>query len=274
MKGFRKVTNRAIPVLLGCLLKTSFPAYATEHPLLTPTEAYNWSEIMNVPANSTLEGNQVLHLNGKNKYYKTDPKAVNIVNHYFKNAKALDSDADVLHYASAAVTIKSGYYLEMGVGTGSTANFLATLNPTRKVYGFDSFEGLPTDWDTGDNVLKAGTFGLKRKEAKIPVLKNVVVYKGFFKEVLPTFKQQVLKDNPIALLHIDSDTYDSAKDALTILEKNIKPGTVIVFDEFYNYPNFDQHEWKAFQEFIAEHHLQVEYIAYNKMHEQAVVKIL
>lgn len=274
MKGFLKVANRVIPFLLGCLLTASVPIYASEHPLLTPTEVYNWSEIMEIPAGSSIEGNQILHFSSKNKHYKTDPKAASIVNQYFKHAKALDSDADVLHFASGAVTIKSGFYLEMGVGTGTTVNFLATLNPTRKIYGFDSFEGLPTDWDTGDKVLKAGTFGLKQKEAKIPVLKNVVVYKGLFKQILPTFKQQVLKDNAIALLHIDSDTYDSAKDALTILQENIKPGTIIVFDEFYNYPNFDQHEWKAFQEFMTEHHLHAEYIAFNKMHEQVVVRIV
>jgi hypothetical protein len=267
------MTRHRLSALLLSSLLLSTSAAAIEYPLLRPSETYNWADIMDVPK-ATFEGHQVLHLSAKNKAYKDDPKAVAIVNQYFKNAKVLDADADVLHYASDAVTIKGGYYLEMGVGTGCTVNFLATLNPTKKIYGFDSFEGLPTDWDQGDKVLKAGTFGLKQKQAKIPVLKNVVIYKGFFKQVLPNFKMQVLKNNPIALLHIDSDTYESAKDVLNVLANNIKPGTVIVFDEFYNYPNFDKHEWRAFQEFVAANKLNIEYIAYNKMHEQVAVRVL
>ena len=28
------------------------------------------------------------------------------------------------------------------------------------------------------------------------------------------------------------------------------PGTIILFDEYFNYPNWEQHEFKAFQEFV------------------------
>jgi hypothetical protein len=272
-KEVLNMTMRSLSVALSCLLTFSLSTQASEHPLLMPFEPYNWSDIMEVP-NLTHEGNQILHFSGKNKPYKDNDKAVSVVDAYFKNAKAFDADADVLRFASDAVSIKGGYYIEMGVGTGRSVNFLAALNPTKKVYGFDSFEGLPTDWDKGDKVLKAGMFGLKSKDAKIPLVKNVVVYKGLFKEVLPKFKNQVLKENAIALLHIDSDTYQSAKDTLIALGDNIMPGTVIVFDEFYNYPNYEKHEWKAFQEFIQERHLNVEYIAYNKMHEQVAIKIV
>ncbi|MBS0286610.1 MAG: class I SAM-dependent methyltransferase [Proteobacteria bacterium] len=260
-------------VLALSVLMTSLVTHAAEYPLLTPADHYNWTDVMEVPV-GTFEGNQVLHFTGKNKPYKNDPKAAHVVTQYFKGAKELDADADVLRFASDEVSITGGYYIELGVGTGRTINFLAALNPTKKVYGFDSFEGLPTDWDKGDKIFKAGMFGLKRKDAKIPLVKNVIVYKGLFKEILPKFKNQVLKNNAIALLHIDSDTYQSAKDSLNLLADNIQPGTVIVFDEFYNYPRFEEHEWKAFQEFIQERKLNVQYIAYNKMHEQVAIKII
>ncbi len=264
---------RSFRVIASCLFVLSLSTQAAEYPLLTPTNPYDWSEIMEVPA-LTHEGHQILHFSGKNKSYKNDVKATAVVNEYFKDAQGLEADAEVLRYASDAVSITGGYYIEMGVGTGRSVNFIAALNPTKKVYGFDSFEGLPTDWDKGDKVFKAGTFGLKHKDAKIPLVKNVVMYKGLFKEVLPKFKHQVLKDHAIALLHIDSDTYQSAKDTLAALSENIMPGTVIVFDEFYNYPKFEEHEWRAFQEFVKERHLKVQYIAYNKMHEQVAVKIV
>ena len=47
-----------------------------------------------------------------------------------------------------------------------------------------------------------------------------------------------------------------------------------MFDELYNYPSFDKHEWKAFQAFLKEKNLDAEYIAFNQNHEQVAVKII
>jgi hypothetical protein len=49
---------------------------------------------------------------------------------------------------------------------------------------------------------------------------------------------------------------------------------VIVFDELYNYPNYAQHEWKAFQEFLHRTGYECEYLAYNVNHEQVAVRII
>ena len=65
-----------------------------------------------------------------------------------------------------------------------------------------------------------------------------------------------------AFIHIDSDLYSSAKTVLTLLQKQIVSGTVIVFDEYFNYPNWQQHEFRAFQEFVRDCDIHYEYIAY------------
>ena len=44
----------------------------------------------------------------------------------------------------------------------------------------------------------------------------------------------------------------------------IGPGTVIVFNEYFNYPGWQTHEFKAFQEFIAERSLSYRYLCFNK----------
>ena len=90
-----------------------------------------------------------------------------------------------------------------------------------------------------------------------------------FHDTLPQFKEQVLKSNPIAFLHIDCDIYASAKEIFD----HIVPGTVIVFDEFYNYPGAEEHEFKAFQEFLDRTGKKPVYLAYNQYFEQAVVQI-
>ena len=54
----------------------------------------------------------------------------------------------------------------------------------------------------------------------------------------------------MAFLHVDCDLYSSASFVLTQLKDRIQPGTVIVFDEYFNYPGWRKHEHRAFVEFI------------------------
>src|SRR5215472_10803139 len=42
-----------------------------------------------------------------------------------------------------------GCICEFGVWSGHTLRLLADAAPTRQVHGFDSFEGLPSDWRAG-----------------------------------------------------------------------------------------------------------------------------
>jgi hypothetical protein len=53
----------------------------------------------------------------------------------------------------------------------------------------------------------------------------------------------------------------------------VVPGSVIVFDEYFDYPGWEQHEFRAFAEFVARARLTYEYLAYNRLHEQVAVRI-
>jgi len=235
---------------------------------------YDWSQVLQIPPGAGQhEGLQIFHFKSTNKRYTNDPEAKSFVEKYLKKAKRLKSDAGVLKYASQKVTLAKGVYLEMGVCTGKTINFIAGLNPHQVIYGFDSFEGLPEDWVRKDKTFAKGTFAFKEGTTIPPVLHNVRLTKGLFKDVLPTFKDS-LNGMPIAFLHIDCDIYSSTKDILDTLGNNIIPGTIIVFDELYNYPGFENHEWKALQEFLKKKNLGIEFLAFNVNHEQVAVKIL
>jgi hypothetical protein len=102
-------------------------------------------------------------------------------------------------------------------------------------------------------------------------LLNVELRQGWFSETLPKFLE--LHDEPIAFLHIDCDIYESAAPGLDLLGPKMVDKTIILFDEFYNYPNFRNHELKAFEEFLEKYAFQAEYIAYNAFHEQVAVRI-
>ena len=75
-------------------------------------------------------------------------------------------------------------------------------------------------------------------------------------------------------MHMDADLYSSTKTVFDILGDRVVPGTVIVFDEFFNYPGWREGEYKAFQEFVATRRLEFTYIGYCRYDEQVAVKIL
>lgn len=179
-------------------------------------------------------------------------------------AVGVRSEREVLEYALRGIG-GSGHILEFGVYRGGSIRHIARTVPNRTIDGFDSFDGLPEDW-TGVNVPK-GTFS--RLGASPRVSPWVRLHRGWFKETLPAWLRQ--HPGPADFIHIDSDLYSSARTVLTLLADRIVPGTVIVFDEYFNYPNWQAHEHKAFEEFLATTGATVDYLCYGS--EQLAVRI-
>lgn len=159
-----------------------------------------------------------------------------------------------------------GLVCEFGVAGGKTLTFLAK-RVRGEVHGFDSFEGLPEDWS--GTAERAGRFSRKAKPPRVPA--NARLHVGWFDATLPPFLK--VHAGPAALLHLDADLYSSTKAVLTLMRDRIRPGTVLVFDEYLNYPGWRAHEHKAFQEFIGETGLEYRYIGFSTLQGQAAVEI-
>ena len=163
---------------------------------------------------------------------------------------------DLLEYALGLVAV-DGFCAEFGVFQGETLAFAAN-RVDKVVYGFDSFEGLPDDWFLG---VSRGTFSLKGQLPKLAVAQNNYrLIKGWFVDTLPDFRAQI--EGPAAYIHIDCALYSSTKTIFCELADRIVPGTVIVFDEYFNYPGWQKHEFMAFQEFCADHDVTYKYVAF------------
>jgi len=163
--------------------------------------------------------------------------------------------------------LDTGLVVECGVATGRTINHFARLLPTRTVHGFDSFEGLPEDWTSR---MPQGFF----KRSNLPKVRdNVKLHVGWFDQTLPEFKQQI-GVTPIQLLHIDSDLYSSAVTILETLRDNIVPGTVIIFDEYMNYPGWQQDEFRAWQEHVTNYDISYEYIGRVSRHQKVAIRVI
>jgi len=150
-----------------------------------------------------------------------------------------------------------GLALEFGVYKGTTINHLASQWPKRRFFGFDSFRGLPTDWAGS----RHSEVNFDRGGKKPKVSSNVTLVEGWFDETLPSFLEA--HADPIVFLHIDCDLYSSTKTVLDLTVARLAPGAVIVFDEFFNYKGYEQHEYKAFFEWVERFGLDYRFIAYS-----------
>ena len=54
---------------------------------------------------------------------------------------------------------------------------------------------------------------------------------------------------------------------------HIKPGCIIVFDEYLNYPRWQDDEHRAFKEFVARSGIAYEYLRFVPSHQQVCVRI-
>jgi hypothetical protein len=182
----------------------------------------------------------------------------------FGHAEHFTDKHDTLRAALARAP-REGLYLEFGVASGSTLSIIVAHAPSGAVYGFDSFEGLPEDWRPGFAV---GAFATE----KVPDVPGADLVVGWFDDTLPGFLEK--HDEPVAFLHLDADLYSSTRTVLTALAPRLAEGTVILFDEYFNYPGWEEHEHRAWTEFVAERGLRFEYLAYTAEDEQVAVRLL
>lgn len=185
---------------------------------------------------------------------------------HLNDAMIFNKPSDLWSYSARNTDIDSGLVLEFGVFEGKSINHFAKVLPDATIHGFDSFEGLAEDW-RGYHLPK-GTFDQGGKLPKVE--QNVTLHKGWFDQTLPDFLKE--NDGPIRLCHVDCDTYESSAYLLDKIAHRLSPGSVVVFDEYYGYPNWKSGEFRAWQETCANHKLEYRYIALANM--QVAVKIL
>ena len=160
---------------------------------------------------------------------------------------------------------RDGLYCEFGVYTGTTINYIASQTG-HTIHGFDSFEGLPEDWRTR---FGKGAFEMSGLPKVRP---NVQLHKGWFDKSLPVWAKE--NPGPMLFMHLDADLYSSTKTVFDVLGDRVVPGTVLQFDEYFNYPGWRDGEYKAFKEFVESRQVKFEYLGYCPRSEQVSVRIL
>lgn len=138
-----------------------------------------------------------------------------------------------------------------GFGFMSWVKLSAILEPenlTRRIYGFDTFDGFPSLTETDDNIHTSTHVGDLRADSHdelIALLKlhdqdrflghipKAHLIKGDIVRTAPEF----LRDHPhlvVSLLFLDADLYEPTKAALQTFLPRMPRGAVIAFDELDN----------------------------------------
>jgi hypothetical protein len=169
-------------------------------------------------------------------------------------------------YALSKITIEAGLFCEFGVFSGYSINYFSNKIPHNTFYGFDSFEGLQEDW-VGTSFVKSAF----NREGILPeVNSNVTLIKGWFDESLPNFLNK--NSENFSFIHFDADTYESTALLLDLIGHKILKGTIVVFDEYLGFTNWQNGEYLAWKQFVEKEKINYEYLCFSP--EQTAIRII
>jgi len=156
-------------------------------------------------------------------------------------------------------------YLEYGVFEGKTLRWWVNRNrdPASRFVGFDTFTGLPADWEWAPK-------GFFSTQGKLPVFDDprcrLVV--GLFQDTLPSF----LAANKLerrTVVHLDADLYSSTLFVLMQIGPHLRRGDIIVFDEFSIY----MHEFRAWCNFLEAFPIRYEVLVMTPDAAQVAIRV-
>jgi hypothetical protein len=160
---------------------------------------------------------------------------------------------------------KHGYY-EFGLFKGFNFWFAEQISRSCtdkefKLYGFDSFEGLPQSkvdidpvyWAQGNyaSSLEFVQESLKKQGADFSRLQ---LFRGFFSKSLFAEFRKKTEFFPVSICVIDSDMYESCSEVLSFIGDLLIPGSLLIFDDFNAFNKDNDHgERRALKEFEEKH---------------------
>tara|TARA_B100001059_G_scaffold232191_1_gene269547 strand:- start:1223 stop:4048 length:2826 start_codon:yes stop_codon:yes gene_type:complete len=164
-------------------------------------------------------------------------------------------------------SITSRPFYEFGVWRASSFKYL--IEVFKKGYGFDTFTGLPEDWNVGSHVEAKGKY---TNDGRVPKIKGGQFIVGEFKDTLPVFFSE---SRPKAsLINFDADLYSSTICALNFSKSVMDKDTILVFDELIMNESWEQDEFKALEEFCSNNQFSFEVLAVSFSTKQVALKLI
>ncbi len=197
-----------------------------------------------------------------------------------------------LHFLYQQILEVHGVIFEFGVRWGQSMalfiNFRGMYEPfnyTRKIVGFDTFEGFPevNEKDGSASVIKKGAYNVTanyelfleqlltyhEQECPVPNIKKYEIVKG--DAIVES--EKYLKTHPetiISLAYFDLDLYEPTARCLEIIKPHLTKGAVIGFDELcmQDFPG----ETIAFKEVLGANNYELRRVPWNPSTSFIVIK--
>ncbi|TMM25517.1 MAG: class I SAM-dependent methyltransferase [Actinobacteria bacterium] len=177
--------------------------------------------------------------------------------HGFEFTERLPRRGALYDFIAERIRDRKVLYLEFGVHRGWSMRYWseALRHPEAMLHGFDSFVGLPEDFDAPGGYPK-GHFSTGGAAPEIAD-SRVTFHVGWFEETLPSYE---LPEHEILVVNLDADLYSSTIYVLRHLRDEIHPGTLLFLDDMSR----PDHEPKAFAEFMDESGLRFRPVAADR----------
>lgn len=121
----------------------------------------------------------------------------------------------------------SGAMAELGVYRGGSSLFMSLADPSRPIYLFDTFAGLPQS-DSIAGIHHAGEFACPVEEVKKLLTGRPA---EFIQGVFPA-STQGLEELEFSVVHVDGDLYETTRDAIHYFWPRIQSGGYLIFDDW------------------------------------------
>jgi hypothetical protein len=152
--------------------------------------------------------------------------------------------ADHLRFVMKLVADVPGHVCEFGVAHGGSTRVIQSEIRKqsklpfggRKLYAFDSFEGLREKFENAE----VGAFA-----CEVPKIRDVNFVKGYFEDTCTDELRR--KIGKVAFAHLDADLYSSTIFVLNWLTPMLSTGSLLLFDEFVG---GEQAEARAFYDWL------------------------
>jgi len=156
-------------------------------------------------------------------------------------------------------------YLEFGVAKGTSFKWwIAHIHNIKAQFnGFDTFTGLPEDWGH----FKKGDMSSNNQQPKIDDNRHQF-HQGLFQVTLPQFLENYT-GHKRKVIHLDADLFSSTLFVLTSLSPYLKPGDILIFDEF----NVPLDEFKAFKVWVDSYYINYQVLGEANNFYQTAIRI-
>ena len=137
----------------------------------------------------------------------------------------------VILNALVATRHLDGHIAEVGVYKGGVAYYLSKLSHGKKVYLFDTFEGIPMKSENDRHEI--GDFSdtsLEEVEKYFVNEENTFLTKGIFPDSAKGIIDECCK---FSLVHLDADQYESTLNSLNYFYDKMVVGGVIICDDYH-----------------------------------------